>query len=222
AGFLAWAIARETDPDRWYSAFFAATGALTGTILLGSPSFSLIFWFLLGLRFVNRSTGRAPGILDLMLFYGLSLWLGFAIHWTIPLLATATVSFAWTDEFPRLIRVALAMPCGAIAFGIVRGWRFTPPVWDWVGGVGLVLVVLLLIPVALGYRSPRSVSDRTGVPLDGRRIRWALAWSAGSMVMLTAIGAADIQALAPTWAASAGTFVGWLAEALTTCHVLSK
>jgi hypothetical protein len=209
SAFLAWALGRETDPDRWYSAFFAAAGALACAIWLGPPSFGLLFWFMLGLRFVNRSTGRAPGILDIFAFYGLSLWLGFSIHWAIPLLATVSVPFAGGGRFPRVLGIGLVLPCCAIALGATRGWQFAPPAGGWVETVGLAFVTSLLTPVGIGYRSPRSIGDHTGAPLDRRRVRWALAWSAGSALVLDAIGAVAFIALAPVWAAFAGTFVGW-------------
>ena len=123
--FLAWALGRETDPDRGYSAFFAAAGALAGTILLGTPSFLLLFWFLLVMRFINRSTGLAPAVLDLIGLMGLTLWLGWSIHWTIPLLAIPAMLAANLQRFPKAARIGLltAPPAAIFVLGFVQNWN---------------------------------------------------------------------------------------------------
>ena len=105
--FLAWALARELDPDRWYSAFFAAAGALAGTILLGSPHFLMLFWFLLAVRFINRSTGLPPGLLDFGGIYGIKLWLGLTAHWAIPLLTLPSILFAGLRRLSMTVRILL-------------------------------------------------------------------------------------------------------------------
>ncbi|MEE8593962.1 MAG: hypothetical protein V3T03_07545, partial [Candidatus Bipolaricaulota bacterium] len=124
--FLAWALGRETDLDRWYSAFFAAAAALSGVIWLGPPSFLFLLWFLLAMRYINRSTGSPPGVLDFVALYGIKLWLGFTAHWTIPLLTFPTVFFADIQRFPKAVRIGLpfALPTAAVLLGFTRGWHF--------------------------------------------------------------------------------------------------
>ena len=43
AVFFAWALCREIDPDRDYSAFVAAGVALVGTLLWGVPELAVLF-----------------------------------------------------------------------------------------------------------------------------------------------------------------------------------
>ena len=216
--FLAWALCRETDPDRWYSAFFAAAGALGGVIWLGSPGFLFLFWFLLAMRYINRSTGAPPGALDFVALYGIKLWLGFTAHWTIPLLTFPTVFFADIQRFPKAVRIGLplALPTAAVLLGFARGWHFVTPQWGWLEILGLTAIVLTVAPVIASYRCVRSVDDRAGMPLKSHRVQWALGWVAGAAMILTLTGAATIQELGPVWAALAGTVVGWLIETLRT------
>lgn len=215
--FLAWALTREADPDRWCSAFFAAAGGLAGVILLGPPSFLFLFWFVLGLRAINRTTGAAPGVLDLGALCGISLWLGYTFRWLIPLLAVPTVLFADIRRFPKWLRIALplALPTAAVILGFTRGWRFVFANPSW-GEIGILTAVsAALVPVIASYRSVRSVGDRTGAPLTPHRVQSALGWAAVATLILTLSGTASLQELAPLWAALAGTSIGWAIEKLT-------
>ncbi len=216
ACFLSWALARETDPDRWASAFFAAVGGLAGAVLLGPPSFLFLLWFLIALRYINRSTGVAPGILDFGALYGIKLWLGFSAHWTIPLLTFPTVFFGDIQRFPRSLRVALplALPTAAVILGLTRGWHFAIPEWGLGELLGLLAIVAALVPVLADYRTVRSVGDRTGEPLKPHRVRWAVGWSAAAALILTLGGTASVQELAPIWAALAASSIGWMIEKL--------
>jgi len=214
AVFFGWALARETDPDRAFSAFFAAVGAGAGTILLGNPHFLLVLWLLLSLRFVNRSTGVAPGVLDWGALYGLKLWLGFAAHWTIPLLTFPTLFFAGLNRLPRPLRVILPLviPGAAVGYGIHHAWSFAPPLWGSVEVFVLAGVATGVIPVVASYRAVRSVGDRTGDPLVPHRVQWMLGWAAAAAITLTLSGTASLADIAPLWAALAGTTLGWVVD----------
>jgi len=212
--FLAWVLARETDPDRWFSAFFAAAGGLASAVVLGSPSFLFLLWFVIGLRYINRTTGEPPGVLDFAALYGIKLWLGFTAHWTIPLLTFPTVFFADLQRLPRGLRVGLplTLPAAAVIIGVLRGWHFLVPDWGWTE-IGVILVVAASIaPVVGGYRRVKSLGDRTGEPLKPHRVQWALGWAVVAALILTFSGTSTLQDLGPLWAAFAGTSLGWLAE----------
>ena len=218
AVFLAWALGRETDPDRPVSAFFAAAGALTSTILLGPPHFLLIFWFLLSLRIVNRSTGLPPGALDFGAFYGIKLWLGAAAHWTVPLLTLPTMLFAGLRRFPVAVRIALplVLPCAGVAFGFLHRWHLEP-IDARQAGPELAAIAVTTFGVAFvihSYRVVRSAADRTGEPLEPHRVQWALAWAAGAGLALTLGTQASLQDLGPLWAALAGSVIGWAIETI--------
>ena len=211
AMLLGWALGRETDPDRNLSAFVAAGGALIIAITLGPPSFLFLLWFILAMRYINRSTGVPPGILDFAALYGIKIWLGFTAHWTIPLLTFPTMLFADLERFPRWLRIVLPllMPAAAVVMGFSKGWRFEIPQWGWLEIVGLVLIALSMLPVISSYRTVRSVGDRTGSPLKPHRVQWSLVWIVVAALILTLTGTASVAELGPIWAAMAGTSIGW-------------
>ena len=210
SAFLSWALARETDPDRWLSAFFAAGGALAGVILLGNPHFLLLFWVLLALRYVNRTTGLAPGALDWIGMYGVLLWLGFSTHWTIPLLAFPTVFFAGLRRLPSVLRIGLPLllPAATVTYGFLRAWHFTIPALNSVEIFVMAGVPLAVLPVIVSYRTISSVGDQTGSPLTTHRLQWALGWAISAALVLTVSGAATVGEIGPLWAALVGTAIG--------------
>ncbi|MBU1049695.1 hypothetical protein KKG90_06695 [Candidatus Bipolaricaulota bacterium] len=211
--FLSWALARELDPDRWYSAFFAAAGALVAAAIYAPPELLLLFWYLITLRFINRSTGVAPGWIDVIGYCGVSIWLGMSIHWAIPLLALPALGLIEPKRFPPPIPFLLmvGIPITSFAFGHLQHWQVAWLHWPenrteiWI----LTVLVLTAAPVIHAYRVTRSVADRIDRPLEPRRIQWTLSWALGASVLLSVGFGISVPILAPVWAALAGTALGW-------------
>lgn len=216
ATFLAWAFARELDPDRQASAFLAAAGGLASNLLLGNPHLVLLLWFMMAIRFINQSTGSPPGILDYGGFYGIKLWLGGATHWSLPLLALPTVLLSDLDRFPRWIRIALpaALPLATIAFGLLRGWHLRLPSIPQTETAVLAIILIGTVPIILSYRTVRAVGDQSGTPLRPHRVQWGIGWAAAAGVVLLLTGGVSLGDLGPLWAALAGAEIGWLVQTL--------
>ncbi|MDH3260882.1 MAG: hypothetical protein OEM81_03935 [Acidimicrobiia bacterium] len=66
--FLAWAIAREIDPDEARTANLAAILAVAGRLLAGPGNLGASLMFLLATRIALRSTGLKPTLLDGLVF----------------------------------------------------------------------------------------------------------------------------------------------------------
>ena len=79
--FLSWALCRELDPDHDLSAFGAAGLGLVGLILWGLPHLLTLFWMLLAVRTMNRTTGLHATVLDAVTLVALGGWLAFQRHW---------------------------------------------------------------------------------------------------------------------------------------------
>ncbi|WP_048138870.1 hypothetical protein [Methanosarcina horonobensis] len=85
--FLAWAFAREIDPDNELSAFVAAFFSGIGFIFFPSPLLLTLLLELMLLRIVNRSTGLPARTLDSFAILLLSGWLLFHGGWIYSILA---------------------------------------------------------------------------------------------------------------------------------------
>lgn len=211
--FLAWALARELDPDRWYSAFFAAALAMIAAFLYSPPALLITFWALIGLRFINRSTGLAPGWLDIIAFSTLSLWLGWSIHWTIPLLSLLPLLVTGQKLRPDKIQFALAAGMGLLGctLGILQAW---PLVHLDAAEIGFDLRIIAAIALAnalviRSYREVRSRADRTDEPLEPMRVQWGLSWTLVVGIVLALGAGISVKVLHPLWAALAGSILGW-------------
>ncbi len=70
--FLCWAIARELDPDHDYAAFFGIP-LLFHPLVFGQGNIFILFWFLIALRILNRTTGKQVSTTDILFFIFLTL-----------------------------------------------------------------------------------------------------------------------------------------------------
>ena len=205
--FLAWAIARELDPDTPRSAFVAA--ALGGLILLGgSAPAGVSLGMLVALRIVDRSTGKRPSIVDLVAVPVLAAAFSLMPRGWIGGVAMAA-ALVWDTVLPqagpkRGYLSAVATLAAAFVVTVLRDTLsvgFNPPgILAWV-----VLTLAVVSPAAMRHYNPRSRGDRSREPLSGKRLRVARSLALGAgLVAFVAFGAAAIPLLTGTWAALIG------------------
>lgn len=218
AVFLAWALCREIDPDRDLSAFVAAGVAFVGVLLWGLPELAVLFWLLLAVRVVNRSTGLHATALDSIAVMSLATWLAFRVWWPIGgLTALAFLLDGWLSQ-PHLRHrvlgfVALALTIGAALPGSTR-WRFEGPSWG--SGVLTILLCVVFVPVIVSARELNTLADDTKERLNTARVR------AGQMLALSVglaavgwIGADGLVLLWPIWSAVLGASAFLLIKSVT-------
>ena len=210
--FLSWALAREVDPDRWYSAFFAAAGGFIAASMYAPPPLLAIFWFLLALRFINRSTGYPPGLLDMLGLCVISAWLGWTTHWTFPWLSLPVLLFTGQRPRPATTQIVFgaAIAAAGIAVGIANGWVMPlSPIASSLEAKIIIAITLACTFVIRSYHHASSLADRTGERLEPKRIQWALVWGLSVGIILTFGAGVPLLRVSPLWAALAGAFVGW-------------
>ena len=208
AFFLAWAIARELDPDHDLSAFVAAALALLAHAWLGRPDFAALFLVLVLARTVNRSVGPAARPLDTVAVLGLAAIAAWRGH---PVLAAAVAVGLVLDAVlrpPHRIHFAAAAAALTMAaFAWSRSGATANPslgALDW-AALAATLPFFVLVGAS---GAPRAVSDRDGRTLSGTRVRACqiLAWAtlAGTCLLE---GRSGLAALSPLWAAIVGSGV---------------
>jgi hypothetical protein len=204
--FLAWALARELDPDHDLSAFVGALLVLPAVLLLGAPRFASVLLALLALRIVNRSVGPPARTLDTIAMLGLAGWVAWSGDWIGCFMLFLALLLDGTLEVPH--RPHLAAAGAALALTGVAATRsgFPPAVSgaSWVTLSALVLV-LPFLRVMRESGAPRTLTDVGATPLRGRRVRSAQALGLLSVVLAVALqGEAGLTAVSPAWAAVAG------------------
>jgi hypothetical protein len=203
--FLAWAIARELDPDHDASAFVAAGLSLIPQTMLGRPDLAGVLLILLLLRIVNRTVGPAARPLDtigILALVGVAVWRG------QPVLALAAAGAftldAILDPAHRVHLAAAGASIGLLGVGLSRFPAMTLPSLTLVTGLALALMAPFPFLIRASG-APRTVSDIGGNLLRGSRVRggqWlALAAMAGAIVVG---GQAGLASLSPLWAALVG------------------
>ena len=191
AAFLAWALARELDPDRNQAAFVAMGLAVLAIGFGFAPDLWVTASILMSIRVVAAAFLSGA--------------------WWVALVAAAAIAIdGWLDRCRPVVflssGLALTIALAAIAVtgwdmsameSLLRGWIVAALV---VGGVAIAMM-LTCPPV-------KSVCDATGDPLNRRRIQIgaSLALAAGFLAMLG--GQEALLGSLPIWAALAGVTEG--------------
>ena len=204
--FLAWAFARELDPDHDLAAFVGALIALPAWELLGSPRFASLVLLLLGLRIVNRTVGPPARPLDSIALLLLAGWVAWRGDWitTVVLLGAFVLDGILKPEH----RIHLAAAGAVLALTGVAVSRAGIPAGlagpDLPSVVALALVVPFLRVLAQS-RNLQTLTDVGALPLVAIRIRSAQALGLLAVLLaVAAYGLEGLEALSPLWAAMVG------------------
>lgn len=205
--FLAWALARELDPDHDLSAFVGITLALVALLFLGLPQFLPLFWMLLALRIVDRTVGLPARPLDSLAIIGLGLWLTWQGGWIYGL-ATAAALFldGWLEPPLRRHLLLSGIVLAATIVLALLGDAAPSGGWDseMLRFVAYLAGLMFFITTdTLG--DAEALCDVTGEPVRPARVR-----AAQMLALLTALlvtsgaGQQGLVALLPLWAAMLG------------------
>jgi len=222
--FLAWALCRELDPDHPAAAFLAAGLALVAVLAWTLPKLSVILWFLILVRVINRTAGLPAGVLDTLGLVGLAGWLslsgnlGYGLITSIALFLDSQLPDPARRQLPFALLSATVMVVVAI-LGSGSLWE-APSLMGGLVALGLSVVFL---PVILAARSVDAVGDRTGDRLAPARVR-----AAQVLALFTGVetaffeGPSALVTLAPLWASVLGASFLWLYHTLASVDSSSR
>jgi len=216
--FLAWAICRELDPDHDFSAFISAGMALAGSLIFFPPSYLVLFWILLSVRMINRTTGLAAGTGDSMVLIILG---GLAVftrqNWIIGL-ATG-VYFLLDAILPEGRKIQFLFAAVQFIIVAIAGYILDPAGFDpWLSDFLLVIIiaaVLLALPFIYSYKDVVSTGDHTGTRLSPARLMTGQISVIILLLLLVWLeGNSGFQALLPVWTAFFSAAVFWFGRVL--------
>lgn len=206
--FLAWAIARELDPDHERAALVGGLVGGATMLVWGGPSILISGWVLVLLRLVARTTGLTPRPADTLAVVGVSLGLGLVRGADFLLLAAAGLALdGWLPPGQRYHKLA--------AVGLGFAWivaEFAPlspsspevalGILPWLG-LGALAVAFLALTVRRWEVESRA--DRTPELLNPRRVHAGQALGVVLALGLPiARGSRGLLAQSALWAAMAG------------------
>lgn len=204
--FLAWAVAREVDPDDALSAGIA-TVVVVPFMALGPPSLVSTAALLIATRIAVRTTGISPHLID-----GAILTLGAAYLGARPetwpalgtlILAVGTDRYAQPAGPDRTLWFSAAMTLAAVtsalAFADPPGWT-QPTSPEWVV-LGVTAVAGFL--AAVNTRPLVSRADYRNHPLSESRLRFGRVLILFTLVVgVVYLGGPIVPSLTPVWAAT--------------------
>ncbi|MCJ7579547.1 MAG: hypothetical protein MUP98_03320 [Candidatus Aminicenantes bacterium] len=208
--FLAWALCRELDPDNDLAAFIGAGLTLFGIFLWGLPSFTVLFWLLVMLRIIIRSTGLPARSTDSLAFILLGCVLVFKGNWGFGL--TTALALFLDSRIPpvhkrQLYFAGLALIASAAALFIKKIFWNEGGLFWLAGGIALGISIVF-IPVIRGSRVVKSLGDETGEPLRSARV--AAGQGFALLIGIEAAlwsGADGLRSLLPFWGAVVGAAI---------------
>jgi len=210
AVFLSWAIARELDPDYDLSAFVTTGLSLIGLIVFGLPKISMLFWFLLVARMVNRTTGLPAKRLDSLFLLVLAGWLTINENILIGLmtaLAFLLDSFLSKPQKHQILFASVQLLFVGISSsfnGVIFGDGTLSPSF----ALAVVVISSLFLVVIADSRKIRTGGDRTAELLDPRRVQSAQILALSTAILMALWnGLPGIRAIMLLWAAIVGTSV---------------
>ena len=190
--FLAWAIAREVDPDEARTANLAAVLAVVARLLAGSGNLIALVMLLLATRIVLRSTGLKPTILDGLLFLPLAAFLaGRTVTGWMAALALA-YALAHDHRLPdptrRYSLISAFVVSATASAGVVVSGAFGSG-WAAPAAAPLALAVAGVVAGVLlpGY-IPISKTDYTNETMDFFRLRSARWVLLGGFILAVVVG----------------------------------
>jgi hypothetical protein len=210
---LAWAAARELDPDHNRSAYIAAGLMVAALLAWPLPNLLLTMTAIAAIRVVNRTTGLpalptdALGIialvgvitaLDGLWVIGLVAALAFLLNALLP-----------PPDYPNsLIYAGLSLVVTAVVSWFLGAIPLSLHIEPGLGGTAMLVGLAFLTVILREPPTLQSVGDWTGEPLDRRRVL------AGQMLALAAVAAvllevkfAGLVALSPLWVALVGVII---------------
>ena len=208
--FLSWALARELHPDAPMAAFVAVGLSSIALWFWPYPDLQLLFFILLILRLINRSTGIPARIPDLVLMICYTAWLLYGGQLIAGILATAAFWSNSKAPEPQAAHKYAALLTGLLTILAIA----QDPFQTWPGSISIstnIIIIALSTAFALFIRTVKEVksrTDATDTPLHLHRLR-----SAQAIVLLAVAvfslwhGDTFFSRLSPIWASFGGIFL---------------
>jgi hypothetical protein len=213
--FLAWAIARELDPDHPVAAGVAALAG-GAAVAMAAPEIGAMAGFLIASRIIVRTTGLSPHPWELVALVGFAGYLAASqAGWPA---AAALIWAMWIDgghthaphppaKIAALVAAAVAIIVAVFTFptdfALDRGW---PATLVFLVGIGAAWISVNRL------EQPVSTCDHVDTPLSPHRLAQGRIVAGAGLGLAAILTPLEPAAYAPLWAALVATALMSLAS----------
>ncbi|GAB4516705.1 MAG: hypothetical protein OHK0046_22480 [Anaerolineae bacterium] len=208
ATFLAWAFAREIDPDHDLSAFVAATFALAASLFLTPLHLLALGTLLILTRIVNRIVGPPAKLWDTLLGVMLTTAVIFSGQWVFGLVGIlAFVMDAVLDKPLRLQWIGAGVITVAMAAYLVMNGAGEPGTLSIEYLIVVLAITVFFLIITAMTRHVRSTSDYDDQPLNVHRIQADMLLVLAAGLVMLWHGDNGVAMMLPVWAVLFGISV---------------
>lgn len=202
--FFSYLIARELDPDRSIGAYLAGFLALGSVLFWGAGNIVVLFWMLMLLRLLNRSSGMPAGLFDNLLILIATYWIVRDGQWGYA--ALTAIIYAIESQLPN--GSPRSLYAAGFAFLIAALSPKVPYVQSAIpSDIFMIMIVatILFLPVIKLSEHVRSIGDYGQQPLNTLRLQAAQIFAIlAAFGMAWFYGESIIQSFLPIWGAILG------------------
>lgn len=203
--FFTWLIAREVDPDRMFAACVSGCIAVLASLIWGLGDIAVLFWAMMMLRLLVRTTGLSAGLLDNIVIIAVTYWIARGGFWVYPLF-TAGVYILESRLYrgsPRSLYPA------ALAFWIATMVPKLPiNTNNNISGdmfIFMIISTILFLPVVRMGSFVTSVGEYDKITLNANRLQIGQIFTVVvSFLMTWFYGDAALVSLLPIWSVACG------------------
>lgn len=202
--FSAGLLAKELVPDYPQAAVTASVISLAVVWYARFDSIPLIFWLAGSMRLLNRTTGLAVKLTDILVLLVVTGWLIWVLS---PLIGLLMAAVLWLDSrLPDGRKSSLfagAMTLLLTVVYVLARQGLQPPAMNsfWVTA-GLLIITVLFVPIILNSNRVQATGDATGESLNPARVQAGqFAALATGLVTASWLGTDGIIVLIALWSA---------------------
>ncbi len=203
--FFCWALGREIDPDHDYAAFLGIP-LLFLPFAIAKGSILVLFWFIIGLRLLNQTTGKKTSSADVTVFLFLSL-IAALISSQLLILPLSIIIIFLTSFLPKR-QPSLSFFSIPLIPSFILLLLIFPGSWDFINPSPWILIYIaissaLLFLVTTLTDKIQCTGDHSHTPLSLKRVQTAQIISVLSVLLLTTFHG-NILSVFPVWSAITG------------------
>lgn len=206
--FICWAISREIDPDNPFSAFIGLVPLFFLLLFYQNPDITILFWTLLSLRIINRTTGLPATKLDSIALLIFGLLLGYYVSWIFGFLTALVLLLDLKLIKGQKFQLILAFIVTIFSFSlfIFSNQEFRIVSFGIVEFSILLSVSFLFFVFSLTQKKIKSIGDKTNEKLELSRIRAAQIFFL-LVVLLLSFFTLNFFKILPLWCSIMGVII---------------